>query len=79
MFFLFVHMLFLVFFIDVYKLLYRLLLVLYCFFLNSELPSPFPNFEFRVVSRSVFTELERRDPGENLTRGSPFQFREHGL
>ena len=37
-----------------------------------------PNFEFRKVSRSVFMEPERRAPGETLTRGSPFQFREHG-
>ena len=26
----------------------------------------------------MFMELERRAPGETLTRGSPFQFREHG-
>ena len=37
-----------------------------------------PNFEFRKVSRSVFMEPERRAQGETLTRGSPFQFREHG-
>ncbi len=38
---------------------------------NSESPSPFPNFEFPIVSPSAFTELERRAPDETLTRGSP--------
>ena len=71
------HIIFIDDLIDLYKMSFFLLVVC-CFFLNSELPSVFPNFEFRIVSLSVFMELERRALGETLTQGSPFQFREHG-
>ncbi len=71
------HIIFIDDLINLYKMS-CFLLVVCCFFLNSELPSLFPNFEFRIVSLSVFAELERRAPGETLTRGSHFQFCEHG-